>query len=244
MKFLLSLIIIILAVSPLNADYLYKTLLVRAAPGELLELISLLDNRMEVYDNAGDDRPFWIHHTQGDQWDLLLLFPMESYEKYYTSSKIEKRKQAAMGSDLNQQAFMQKFNEYVSWDEEVFVYGPPPEQVQNAFKDAGFFHVEMFIALPGKHAELYKQREMENAYLKKLGRPLNLIFVRDQGAAWDLYTIGFYRDIKYYAESADIPAEKKEEAAKLAGFEGANMIGPYLRTLILLHHDTLAVAVK
>ena len=109
---------------------------------------------------------------------------------------------------------------------------------------AGFFHVEMFEALAGKRAELYHQREMENDYSKLLGLPRNLIFVRDCGAPWDLFTIGGYRDLKHYAESADIPADGQEAAAKAAGFDGSKGIGPYLRTLIALHHDTLAVAVR
>jgi len=36
-------------------------------------------------------------------------------------------------------------------------------------------NIQTFIALPGKQADLYKEREMENAYLKHLGRPENLI---------------------------------------------------------------------
>ena len=71
-----------------------------------------------------------------------------------------------------------------------------------------------------------------------------VIFVRDGGAPWDLFTIGAYRDLKHYAESADVPPAKSEEAARAAGFDGAKGIGPYLRTLISLHHDTLAVAVR
>jgi len=85
---------------------------------------------------------------------------------------------------------------------------------------------------------------MENAYQKALARPENFIFVRDQGASWDLFTLGFYRNLKHYAESADIPEKDQESAAKSAGFEASNRIGPYLRTLIAEHHDTLAVAVK
>lgn len=85
---------------------------------------------------------------------------------------------------------------------------------------------------------------MENAYQKTLGRPENFIFVRDQGANWDLFTLGLYRNLKHYAESADIPEKDQESAAKSAGFEGSNRIGAYLRTLIAAHHDTLAVAVK
>jgi len=101
----------------------------------------------------------------------------------------------------------------------------------------------MFHALPGRLSDLEREREMENAYLRALGRPQNAIFVRDQGGSWDLFTIGFYRDLKHYAESADIPEASQESAAKAAGFEGARAIGPYLRTLIGSHHDTLAVAI-
>jgi hypothetical protein len=102
----------------------------------------------------------------------------------------------------------------------------------------------MFESLPGMRAGLYREREMENGYAKALGQPENLIFVRESGAAWDLFTVGGYRDLKHYAESADVPAAKQEEAAKAAGFEGARFVGPYLRTFISLHHDTLAVAVR
>ena len=102
----------------------------------------------------------------------------------------------------------------------------------------------MFQTLPGMHAKLYEQRVMENTYYDVLGRPGNLIFVRDQGAAWDVFTIGFYRDLKHFAESADIPLEEEDRAAKTAGFESVSAISPYLRSLILQHHDTLARAIR
>ena len=102
----------------------------------------------------------------------------------------------------------------------------------------------MFEALPGAEGGLFRQREMENAYLKALSLPENLIFVRDAGAAWDLFTVGAYRDLKDYASSADVPEAKQEEAARAAGFEGVKAIGPYLRTFISLHHDTLATAIR
>jgi len=38
--------------------------------------------------------------------------------------------------------------------------------------------------------------------------------------------------------------EDQEMAARAAGFEGADRIGSYLRSLILYHHDTLAVAIR
>lgn len=242
-RFFFLLLFGVLAVNA-EAGYLYKAMFVRAAPGKLLELIALYKERMPVYDASGDERPFWMRHSQGDQWDLMFLFPMESFSAYYEARRVMKRKQAGEQARLPQAEFAGKFYELVTWHEELFVDGPQLAQVREAFSAAGFFHVEIFLALPGKQAELYKEREMENVYLKALNRPENLIFTHEQGAAWDLFTIGFYRDLKHYAESADIPDEKEEEAAKRAGFAGANFIGTYLRTLIDEHHDTLAVRVK
>src|SRR5207244_13113619 len=107
-----------------------------------------------------------------------------------------------------------------------------------AFSKASFFHLEIFQSLAGKQADLYKEREMENAYQRTLKRPVNFIFVRDQGAAWDLFTLGLYRDIKHYAESADIPEKDQEAAAKAAGFESSNHICQYMSSHINKHHDT------
>ena len=150
----------------------------------------------------------------------------------------------AQAQTADQDAFSATWRTLVAWQEDLFVHGPGLEAMQQAFDGASFYHVEMFQALPGLHEKLYEQREMENAYYDVLGRPGNLIFARDQGAAWDIVTIGFYRDLKHFAESADIPLEDEERAAKAAGFESVFAISPYLRSLILHHRDTLAVAVR
>jgi hypothetical protein len=50
--------------------------------------------------------------------------------------------------------------------------------------------------------------------------------------------------LKHYAQAADVPPAEADAAAKSAGFESTAQIGPYLRTLIALHHDTLAAAIK
>ena len=224
--------------------YLYRTLLVRAAPGDLLEVIDLYKARMPVHDATGDARPFIMRHSQGDQWDLLLLFPMGSFSEYYSAERVDRRSLAAEESGMSEDEFRRALDARVAWREETFVAGPSLDVVRQSFTEADYYHVEMFIALPGKRAALLEQRKMENDYLKRLDRPQNLIFTRVAGAAWDLYTIGFYRDIKHFAESADIPEAREEEAALAAGFEAAGRIGTYLRTLIQSHHDTLARAVR
>lgn len=231
---------------PLSSEqiYLYRATFVRAAPGKLLDLIDLFKNRMAVYESSGDKRPFWWRHTQGDQWDLMMLFPMESYTEYYSKGRVARRIQAQSNSSLSQLEFKKKFQECSSWHEDILVKGPPLKIVEEVFKDTSFYHCEIFIALPGKHAELFKQREMENAYLLNIGRTQNLIFTRDQGASWDLFTLGCYKDMNQWAAGSDMPKEKRDAVAIEAGFEGTDQIGPYMRTLILMHRDTIGVSIK
>ena len=224
--------------------YLYRATFVRAAPGKLLALIDLFKNQMPVYDAAGDKRPFWWRHTQGDQWDLMMLYPMESYAEFYSNDRIAHRALAQTNSSLSQLEFKKRFQECSSWHEDILVKGPPLKIVDNVFKDTSFYHCEIFIALQGKHAELFRQREMENAYLMNTGRTQNLIFTRDLGASWDLFTLGCYKDMQQWAKSSELSNEKRDAAAIQAGFEGSDLIGPYMRTLILMHRDTIGVAIK
>jgi len=224
----IGLVALAAALPALGEDgYLYRAQFVQAAPGRLVELLDLVKSRK-------GDVPFAMRHSQGDRWDLLLLTPMGSYGEFYAPERGAKRRATVS----------EAWRDLVAWREDLFVTGPPLEELRQAFTGAAFFHVEIFQALPGKQADLLTERRMENAYQKVLKRPESLIFVRDSGAAWDLFTIGFYRDLKHYAESADIPDADQDAAAKAAGFESASRIGAYLRRFISLHHDTLAVAVK
>jgi hypothetical protein len=226
------------AQEPPQPAYLYKTSLVQAAPGKLLDLI---DTYKKIFAEetkvAGDTTPLWMRHSQGDRWDLLVLYPMGSYSDYYKPGRVIKR-------DTVLDPWRDRLKSDIAWQEDIFVYGPPLEDLRKAFAVAGLFHVEMFESLPGKQAELKKQREMENAFSRIVKAPQNFIFLRDQGSAWDLFTIGCFENLKHYAQAADVPPADADAAAKSAGFESTAQIGPYLRTLIALHRDTLAVAIK
>ena len=223
---------------------LYKTTFIQAAPGKLLDLIKLYQDRLPVYDASGDERPLWWRHTQGDKWDLMLLFPMSSYSEYFSAERIARRKKASDSSPLSQEEFARKLGEFAAWQEDLFVEGPRLETVKKAFNEAAYYHIEIFVALPGKHAELRREREMESVYQKGIGRPETLIFTRDQGAAWDIFTLGCYRDIKHWAEGGEPSKEKRNAAARAAGFTDSDSIGPYMRTLIFMHRDTMGVAIK
>jgi hypothetical protein len=224
--------------------YLYKTTFLRAAPGKLLDLIALWKERLPVIEAGGDARPFWWRHTQGDQWDLMILAPMGSYTDYYAKARLSRRDKAAAAAGLAWSDFARRLDACVSWKEDIFVYGPPLAFVQKQFEGMGYFHIEIMVALPGRQDDLYKEREMENAYNMAGGRPYNMIFVRDQGASWDIYTLGCYRDLQHWAAPSPLTKEQKDEAAKKAGFESADAIGPYMRTLIDFHRDTMGVAIR
>jgi len=221
-------------------EYLYRTVLMRAAPGKLLQLIELLKGDLAKHAQYGLDKPYLMRHSQGDQWDLLMLIPVGSFEHYYRPENMEKRR-ASFSMD---KVYNDVFYNYLAYHEDLFALGPDPETFHRHFQEFSYYHVEMFIALPGKRSELLEQRRMENVYLREIGRDVNLIFAKVSGSKWDLFTIGCYRDIKHFAESADIPPDVEDRAALKAGFQGANFIGSYLRELIDEHHDTLAGAVR
>src|SRR6476619_7226101 len=71
---------------------LYKASLIQAAPGKLLELIDL-EKKMftEAEKTAGDRAPLWMRHSQGDRWDLLILYPVGTYSEYYKPERAAKR---------------------------------------------------------------------------------------------------------------------------------------------------------
>src|SRR6266542_50824 len=58
-----------------EATYLYRATLLQAAPGKLLEVLDLYKSGWPGTRDSGDEPPLGMRHSQGDRWDLLLLFP-------------------------------------------------------------------------------------------------------------------------------------------------------------------------
>ncbi len=216
---------------------LYRVELVRAAPGAYAEVMDLYHAHFDAMEAAGEERPLWMRHSQGDQWDFLVMHPMGSWEAWYAPKRMAARQ-------LAEQTFREGHNEIVSWTEDTFMWGPSVDVLHARADGAGLFHVEMFEALAGKYDELVAQRQMENAYYAGMDHPGNLIFVRDAGGAWDVMTLGFYRDLPHFAESATWPFDRDDAAARAAGFDGVMAIAPYLRSLLLTHRDTIARAIR
>lgn len=205
----------------------YRALFVRAAPGRLMELVELMRSRRDSAPK--ESRPVLLRHSQGDQWDLVLLQPVGSLAKYFATDR-------TLPDPL--------WDRLVAWQEELFASGPPAGELRVAADRAGFFHLEIFVALAGERDSLKAERTMENTFLKSIGRPVNFVFTRTAGASWDLFTVGFYRDLQHYAEPSGRTPEQEQAAARAAGFVSREAIGSYLRRFINGHHDTIGSVVR
>ena len=226
------------------ADSVYRTVLLRAAPGSLDALLDLYVNRRAVYEQAGVEQPVLMRHSQGDQWDLMALFPIGSMSDYFGKDRMSRLDEAGRVAGLSEEAFQDSIRSLVAFREEVFVEGPSVDVLREQAKGAGLYHIEMFVAVAGRYDDLVEQRQMENAYYHATNRDGNLIFVRLAGARWDVFTVGFYDSMQQFAADPDMPREGLEQAAVDAGFESRSTIGTYLRQLIHHHNDTLAVPVR
>lgn len=225
-----------------EGDYLYRVETIRAAAGKLADL---LDHYAALkasgyYREADESAPFIMRHSQGDQWDLLVISPMEGWHSYYAPRRGELRAKA----DGAFKAQLAGDDGIVAFSEDLFAYGPDVKDVAGAFAANGLFHIEMFNAAPGKFAELFRQREMENDYLAATGQRANMIFHVEAGGDVDVFTIGFHPSLEAFAAPAAASDEEKEAAAKAAGFKDRADISFYLRSLISGHHDTLATKVE
>lgn len=221
----------------------YRALTVQAAPGRLLELIDLYKEEAAFMASLGEEPGLSMRHTQGDLWDLMLLYPTAGVSEYFAPARTGRIAQARTSAGRTGAELQREIDARTAWREEVFVNGPPVAEVKAAWADAGLYHVEMYQGLAGKRAELVQERRMENAYATALGRNATKIFTRIAGSATDGFTIGFYKDLKAYANPPERTREQQEAAAVAAGFRGADYIGATLRELILRHHDTLAVPI-
>jgi hypothetical protein len=231
----------IASTAELEGKYLYKVTTIRAATGALAELLDWEAqlSASEYYDDAEQERPLLMRHSQGDQWDLLVIVPMQSWVDYHSEEATDKRSIAS----ANHKDLLAAGQKLFAFYEDHFAYGPSLSTLKSEHAANSFFHIEMFKAAPGKANELLEQRRMENKYLVSTGQTPNMIFHRAAGSDVDVFTIGFHADLETFAAPADVTIEEKELAAKAAGFKGLSDISFYLRSLISGHHDTLAVKV-
>lgn len=224
-----------------EGDYLYGVTTLRAAPGELATLLDWIAEwkASDFHETSGSPEPFVMRHSQGDQWDLMVITPFGSWTEQYTD-------EATAARDAATRSHAELFGALpalIAFQEDHFAFGPPLTVIQDAWESNDFLHVEMFHALPGMAGDLLEQRRMENEYLDATGQVANMIFKRAAGSDVDVFTIGFHESLESFAAPAPATDDEKEAAARDAGFDGRADISFYLRSLISGHHDTLAVKV-
>src|SRR3990172_324413 len=100
MRIFLAAITLAAVATTAQAATLYRAVLVRAAPGRLLDIIALYKERVPVYEAAGDQPPLWMRHYLGDQWDLMLLVPLESFTEYFDKERVARRATPALKQGL------------------------------------------------------------------------------------------------------------------------------------------------
>ena len=123
---LLLLIILVVTSGFCQSNSMYKTSIVRAAPGKLLDLLDYYKNEISVARSSGEDEPVMMRHSQGDQWDLLILQPIMDLDNSLNPS------------------YGNKYYDMIAWKEDIFGYGPEHLDFKNRINEGRYYHVEMF----------------------------------------------------------------------------------------------------
>lgn len=215
-KYLIPTLLLVILSFPVLAQNEYQVTLLRAAPGELGELLEHV--KMQKSDASGN--LMIMRHSQGDHWDLMLLAPFDKPEMDDYGNWVDFQHDFLVESETN-------------WDE-----------LLKKDSDAGIYHIEMFRAAKGLEKKLLEQRRMENVWYSEIGKGENIIFTTKFGSDVDNFTLGFYKDMMHFASEPAFSEEEINTAAKTAGFESSSTVGLYLREFLVGHNDTIATKVN
>ena len=221
------------AEDPAGAQYLVR--IVRAAPGQLGAAIEAFRDLYGGELPDGLTRPWIVRHSQGDHWDLMLVFPLESFAAHF---------RALDGAGPGWAERIAPIESRLAFSEDLLMIGPAHEVTQAQFAANGYAHIEVFHALAGHADRLLEQRRMENDYLRRTGQTANLIFVTRFGGDADVMTLGLHASLAAFAAPPEMNDQQRDQIAREVGFEGLDGIGLYLRSLLMRHQDTLGPVLK
>ncbi len=223
---------------------LYKFVTIQAAPGRLPDLLALYRERAPVMATNGDELPIVVRRSQGDRWDLLVIYPVGSFTEFYSRERMARRDAAGVASGVTNAMFQERLYKVIAWHEDVFAWGPPLAELRASLRGTTVAHVEMMQAMAGQHEALTRQRHMESAFNVNRGRPPLLVFTHQEGAAWDVITLAAWPDWRRYGDAQMVAADVSEAAATKAGFTSADAVSLAASGLINTHHDTLGTFVS
>lgn len=238
MKPILLALVMVFMITPMSAlakeghefNELYRVTLLRAAPGEFSRLLE------DMQKKAKRGNYHILRHSQGDHWDLMTIEHLGSYAAWFDNSKPKRQTQ--------DKSWREHLDRLSSYRAEWFTYGPDKSVIEQGMQNNDLYHVEMFRSLAGHKVKLLHQRKIENDYLRETGQVVNVVFKGDQGSDWDVMTIGFHKNMLSFATGSNMSVDEKDKVAKQVGFKGVADIGPYLRSLLQSHNDTLAVSAR
>lgn len=215
---------------------LYRVTMLRAAPGEWYDLKAAIEGQGEagVPDAEGRLVPYRIRHSQGDQWDFMLIQPVESWERYFSQANL-----------LLETEFRRAIEKHADFELDWFVSGPSHSDASALFARAGLYHLEIYQARAGMKGALADSRARENAIFADLGALQNTIWQGQFGADHDVMTIGFHKSWASYAEHNATGSDADwDRLSREHGYEGGGDLAPQLRSFLTGHADTFAVPMK
>ena len=136
LKYLIAVFLFALAINGTYAQTNYKVSVFRAAPGELLELIEEIKNRSKQYEKQFGNAPTSIRHSQGDHWDIMVI---ETIDQASNQNR----------NNVFTPDFGDPFYGLTASHESFRAYSEHPELIERMLAEADYFHVEMFVSLPG-----------------------------------------------------------------------------------------------
>lgn len=214
----------------------YRITFVRAAPGAWKDLKALIEAQGPAGQMAEDGRmiPYRLRHSQGEQWDFMLIQPLVSLHAHFSPER-----------QALEAPFRSAMAEHANLVEDWFATGPTPTVLAQQFENAGLYHLEIFSAGAGLQDELVDQRIRENGALGTMGVTENTVWRGLFGSDRDAMTIGFHESWGTYGqEQMHGSREDWDAAARQFGFDGSGDFAPQLRTFLTDHADTFAVPMK
>ena len=205
-----------------EGNALYRVLLLRAAPGAFEAGMEALRESFTLIEEAGDTAPFWLRHSQGDQWDFMLIVPLGDFAEYYAAGGV------------------------------VFGAGPGPRETPGGRVRLSGGVARTLDSPRGDGPALRGDRALSRRDVRGTSRPARrargaaahgepLLRAPRPSAERDLREGGRFELQAFAAAGARFSTGEQDDAARAAGFDGVDDISPYLRSLLAYHHDTLAV---
>ena len=153
-----------------TGEYLYRFVIVQAAPGKLLDLIELYRSRMPVIAAGGDELPLRRAPFAGRPLGPLHHLPERELHRVLQPGTRGEAAAAGDASGVPNAEFARRFYSMVAWHEDLYAAGPPLEVFREHVRGMGLAHFEMLLALAGKRDELIEERQMENVFNRERGR--------------------------------------------------------------------------